>query len=64
MNFSIELKNLLIKLLCKDPKERIGVQDIGEIKKHKFFNSIEKYSFIINLFLLKSLLNKFVFSFE
>jgi serine/threonine protein kinase len=36
--FSIELKNLLIKLLCK---ERIGVQDIGEIKKHKFFKDID-----------------------
>ena len=39
--FSLELKDLLIKLLCKDPKERIGVYDIGEIKKHKFFNDID-----------------------
>ena len=37
--FSMELKNLLIKLLCKDPKDR--VQDIGEIKKHKFFKDID-----------------------
>ena len=39
--FSLELKNLLIKLLCKDSKERIGIQDIGEIKKHKFFKDID-----------------------
>ena len=37
--FSIELKNLLIKLLCKYPKDR--VKDIGEIKKHKFFKDID-----------------------
>ena len=37
--FSMELKNLLIKLLCKDPKER--VQDISEIKKHIFFKDID-----------------------
>ena len=37
--FSLELKNLLIKLLCKDPKER--VQDISEIKKHSFFKNID-----------------------
>ena len=39
--FSIELKNLLIRLLCKDPKDRIGAQDIGEIKKHSFFKDID-----------------------
>ena len=39
--FSLELKNLLIKLLCKDPKDRIGVHDIGEIKKHVFFKNID-----------------------
>ena len=39
--FSMELKNLLIKLLCKDPKDRIGAQDIDEIKKHSFFKDID-----------------------
>ena len=39
--FSMELKNLLMKLLCRDPENRIGVHDIGEIKKHKFFKDID-----------------------
>ena len=39
--FSMELKNLLIKLLCKEPNNRIGVKDIGEIKKHKFFKDLD-----------------------
>ena len=39
--FSMELKNLLMKLLCRDPENRIGVNDIGEIKKHQFFKGID-----------------------
>ena len=39
--FSMELKNLLMKLLCRDPENRIGVNDISEIKKHKFFKDID-----------------------
>ena len=39
--FSDELKNLLWKLLCKEPKKRIGVNDMNEIKKHKFFKGID-----------------------
>ena len=39
--FSMELKNLLMKLLCRDPENRIGANDIGEIKKHQFFKDID-----------------------
>ena len=39
--FSIEIKNLLIKLLCTEPKDRIGVKDIGDIKKHVFFKNFD-----------------------
>jgi serine/threonine protein kinase len=39
--FSMELKNLLMKLLCRDPENRIGVNDISEIKKHLFFKDID-----------------------
>ena len=39
--FSDELKNLLWKLLCKEPKKRIGVNDMNEIKKHKFFKGVD-----------------------
>ena len=36
---SRSLKDLLTTLLCKNPKDRI--EDIGEIKKHKFFKDID-----------------------
>ena len=38
--FSDDLKDLLSKLLCKDPNKRFGVYDKGEIKRHKFFKGI------------------------
>jgi len=38
--FSDDLKDLLSKLLCKDPNKRFGIYDKGEIKRHKFFKGI------------------------
>ena len=39
--FSDELKDLLKKLLNRDPKNRIGVTNKDEIKSHPFFSDIE-----------------------
>ena len=39
--FSDELKDLLMKLLEKDPKKRLGVNDKNKIKEHEFFNGID-----------------------
>ena len=39
--FSDELKDLLKKLLNRDPKNRIGVTNKDEIKNHPFFSDIE-----------------------
>ena len=39
--FSDELKDLLKKLLNRDPKNRIGVTNKEEIKNHPFFNGID-----------------------
>ena len=39
--FSDELKDLLMKLLDKDPKKRLGVSDKNKIKEHEFFNGID-----------------------
>ena len=39
--FSEELKDLLSKLLCRDPNKRFGIYDKAEIKRHKFFNGID-----------------------
>ena len=39
--FSDELKDLLSKLLCRDPNKRFGIYDKAEIKRHKFFNGID-----------------------
>ena len=34
---SIEIQDLLTKLLCKEPKNRIGYNGSQDIKKHAFF---------------------------
>lgn len=39
--FSDELKDLLKKLLCRDPKKRIGIYNKSEIKSHPFFKDID-----------------------
>ena len=39
--FSEELKDLLLKLLSKDPVRRIGVVNKGEIKNHLWFKNID-----------------------
>ena len=39
--FSEDLKDLLIKLLDKDPDKRFGVNDKEEIKEHPFFKGID-----------------------
>ena len=39
--FSIELKDLLKQLLCKDPYKRIGVLDKTEIKNHIWFKDFD-----------------------
>ena len=39
--FSDELKDLLRRLLCKDPHKRIGVLDKNEIKNHVWFKGID-----------------------
>ena len=38
--FSENLKDLLSKLLCKDPLKRFGTRDKSEIKQHPFFKGI------------------------
>ena len=38
--FSDELKDLLKKLLCRDPKKRIGIYNKSEIKSHPFFKDL------------------------
>lgn len=38
---SPQAKDLLVKLLNKNPKQRLGVQDKNEIKKHPFFKGID-----------------------
>jgi len=39
--FSAELKDLLIGLLSKDPRTRLGYRGAEEIKKHAFFKDID-----------------------
>ena len=39
--FSDELKDLLKKLLCRDPKKRIGIYNKSEIKSHPFFKDLD-----------------------
>lgn len=39
--FSNDLKDLLSKLLCKDPEKRIGVKNKKEIKSHAWFKKID-----------------------
>ena len=38
---SPQAKDLLLKLLNKNPKQRLGVNDKNEIKRHPFFKSID-----------------------
>ena len=38
--FSNDLKDLLSKLLCKDPNKRIGIKSKKEIKNHPWFKNI------------------------
>lgn len=40
-NTPIEAQDLIKKLLHKDPKKRIGYENINEIKEHQFFNGID-----------------------
>ncbi|AAS50743.2 ABL028Wp [Eremothecium gossypii ATCC 10895] len=38
--FDREAKNLLIELLCRDPKRRLGYNGADEIKRHPFFSQL------------------------
>eukprot|EP01083_Nonionella_stella_P149537 475134_1 len=40
---SSDCKDLITKLLCRDPKQRLGAgpEDVEQIKTHSFFNNIE-----------------------
>ena len=40
-SMSPDLKDLLTRLLCRNPAERIGVNGSAEIKSHPFFQEIE-----------------------
>jgi len=40
VKLSDEGKDLILKLLAKDPEERLGTNDAEEIKAHKWFNDI------------------------
>eukprot|EP01083_Nonionella_stella_P149538 475135_1 len=42
-NLSSDCKDLITKLLCRDPKQRLGAgpEDVEQIKTHSFFNNIE-----------------------
>ena len=42
---SSDLKDLLIKLLSRNPHERLGVKGADEIKSHAFFKDIDWSSF-------------------
>jgi serine/threonine protein kinase len=39
-NYSDSAKDFIRKFLCS-PKERLGYNGVGEIKKHEFFNGID-----------------------
>ena len=59
--FSPELKDLLKKLLCKEPKHRIGIHNKDEIKSHPFFRDVnwdklanKQYEPPLNLVQIKS----------
>ena len=41
IQISDELKDLIKKCLEKDPKERIGYQNISEIRKHPWFADVD-----------------------
>lgn len=40
-NLSSDIKNLIKRLLEKNPKNRIGAQNKAEIKQHPFFNGFD-----------------------
>ena len=40
-NISEELKDLLEKLLNKDPNQRLGLKGANEIKAHPFFEGLD-----------------------
>ena len=42
---SVELKDLLTRLLCRIPTERIGKNGAQEIKSHPFFNGVDWSAF-------------------
>lgn len=39
--FSVPIKSLLLKLLTKNPKQRLGAQGAWEVKHHCFFDEID-----------------------
>ncbi|XP_071162584.1 ribosomal protein S6 kinase alpha-5-like [Mytilus edulis] len=39
-SFSSEAKDFILKLLTKDPHERLGSRGAAEVKKHKFFKTL------------------------
>jgi serine/threonine protein kinase len=36
-----DAKDLISKLLVKDPNQRLGAQNLEEIKQHPFFNNLD-----------------------
>lgn len=40
-DISPEAKDLISKLLCRDPKKRLGTHGVEEIKSHPFFNGVD-----------------------
>lgn len=41
IQMSEDLKDIILKLLKKDPKERLGYSDPGQIEKHPWFKSVD-----------------------
>ena len=44
-NISTELSNLISRLIVKEPQERLGTQNIDDLKRHEVFNDIDWPSF-------------------
>lgn len=45
---SDEARDLIVRLLDKDPKKRLGASGADEIKKHKYFKDINWGDYIVD----------------
>ena len=50
-----DARNLITRLLSRDPESRLGSNGAGEIKKHPFFKSSMSSPFSFSFFVLPSI---------